>query len=462
MIKRKRKKKMTLQRLIRKYDVPVPRYTSYPTVPSWDIQKFSIGGWWNAVEKCFAESNKSKGISLYIHLPFCESLCTYCACNTRITKNHSVEEKYVKSVLQEWALYKKHFDGIPVIREIHLGGGTPTFFNTGNLSRLIQGILEGSEVHPGHEFSFEGHPNNTTAEHLQTLFDLGFRRVSFGVQDLDLKVQQAVNRVQPFENLQRVVEQSRNIGYHSVSFDLIYGLPYQTLGTVRDTVNKVITLQADRIAFYSYAHVPWMKPGQRGYEDADLPTDVVKRSLYETGRELFHAHGYVDIGMDHFSLPHDSLYIALKEGMLHRNFMGYTTNQTDLLVGLGVSSISDAKYAYAQNLKKVEDYQEEIYQQNTAIFKGHLQDEEDLIHRRAILDIACKGKLDAELLAQIKNRNVEQELSVFEDEDLIELNADGLQVTETGRIFIRNICSVFDKRVKEGMGAKGPVFSKAI
>jgi oxygen-independent coproporphyrinogen III oxidase len=453
---------MTLQQLIRKYDVPVPRYTSYPTVPCWNTEEFSIGGWWSAVEKCFAESNKSKGISLYIHLPFCESLCTYCACNTRITRNHSVEEKYVKSVLQEWNLYKKHFDGIPLIRELHLGGGTPTFFNTGNLSKLISGILEGSAIHPDYEFSFEGHPNNTTNEHLQTLFDLGFRRVSFGVQDLDPKVQKAVNRVQPFENLVRVVDQSRNIGYHSVSFDLIYGLPYQTVDTVTRTVNKVISLRPDRIAFYSYAHVPWMKPGQRGYEDADLPSDVVKRSLYETGRELFHAHGYIDIGMDHFSLPHDSLYIAAKERRLHRNFMGYTTNQTDLLVGLGVSSISDAKYAYAQNLKKVEDYQEEIYQQNTAIFKGHLQVQEDLIHRRAILDIACKGKLDAELMAKITDPIVDHELSIFEEENLIELNSDGLQVTETGRIFIRNICNVFDKRVKERAVEKGPMFSKAI
>lgn len=453
---------MTLQQLIKKYDVPVPRYTSYPTVPCWDTESFTTQGWWDAVERCFGESNSTKGISLYIHLPFCESLCTYCACNTRITKNHAVEEKYIAALLSEWAMYKKHFKETPVIREIHLGGGTPTFFNSGNLARLIKSLIAGCVIHPKHEFSFEGHPNNTTSEQLQILFDLGFERVSFGVQDLDIRVQTAINRIQPLENLTRVVEQSRSIGYKSISFDLVYGLPYQTLASVTDTVNKIIALKPDRLAFYSYAHVPWMRPGQRGYEDADLPSDVVKRSLYEAGRKLFHDNGYVDIGMDHFALPHDALNVALKQGTLHRNFMGYTTNQTDLLIGLGTSSISDARYAYAQNIKKVEDYEAKVQAGEAAILKGHLQTEEDRFIRRVILDIACKGWLTDEQLSQVLDPRIKSELEPFLDEGLITLADSGLSVTEAGRIFIRNICYVFDKRVHQGLTAKGPVFSKAI
>lgn len=453
---------MNLSGLLKKYDVPVPRYTSYPTVPFWETASFSESGWWNAVERCFAESNASKGISLYIHLPFCESLCTYCACNTRITKNHAVEERYIETVLKEWAIYKTHFSEVPRIREIHLGGGTPTFFSPANLTQLIRGLLDGCEIHHEHEFSFEGHPNNTTEEQLQVLFDLGFRRVSFGVQDLDLKVQQAINRIQPFANLERVVEQSRSIGYESVSFDLIYGLPYQTLESVRNTVSQVITLRPDRIAFYSYAHVPWIKPGQRGYEDADLPGDVVKRSLYEMGRKMFLESGYLDIGMDHFSFPQDSLAVAASENRLHRNFMGYTTNQTDLLIGLGTSSISDARYGYAQNLKKVEDYQKKIDEGETAVFKGHLQTDEDMFIRKTILDIACKGKLSATDLHAVHDGHIGSVLSEMEGEELLRISGDGLEVTPEGRAFIRNICYVFDRRARTAAKPSGQIFSKAI
>ncbi len=453
---------MQLSTLIKKYDVPVPRYTSYPTVPYWDIESFSVSGWWQAVERCFSESNAAKGISLYIHLPFCESLCTYCACNTRITKNHAVEERYIATVLKEWEMYKVRFDDVPQIREIHLGGGTPTFFSPANLTELIKGLLNGCEIHREHEFSFEGHPNNTTEEQLRALFDLGFRRVSFGVQDLDMKVQQAINRIQPFGNLERVVQQSRAIGYNSISFDLIYGLPYQTLESVQNTVRQVITLVPERIAFYSYAHVPWIKPGQRGYEDADLPGDVIKRSLYESGRQMFLDSGYIDIGMDHFSRPEDSLAIAANENRLHRNFMGYTTNQTDLLVGLGTSAISDAKYAYAQNLKKVEDYQRQIDMGETAVFKGHLQTEEDVRIRKAILDIACKGRLSMSALEFFCKADILDQLQTLREEGLISITGKGLDVTQQGRAFIRNICHVFDYRAKTSAKPSGQIFSKAI
>lgn len=445
--------------LLRKYDVPVPRYTSYPTVPCWDESQFTIEGWWSAVLRCFDETNWTKGISLYIHLPFCESLCTYCACNTRITRNHNVEEKYLQAVLKEWSVYRSRFSAQPVIREIHLGGGTPTFFSAENLSRLVTGLLKGAIVHPKHEFSFEGHPNNTTYEHLKVLYDLGFDRVSFGVQDLDPRVQKAINRIQPFDNLKHCVDEARAIGYRSVSFDLIYGLPYQTLESISNTIRQVITLKPDRIAFYSYAHVPWIKPGQRGYEDADLPTDVAKRMLYEEGRNYFQNAGYIDIGMDHFSLPQDSLAIAHAEGRLHRNFMGYTTNQTDLLIGLGTSSISDAKYAYAQNVKKVEDYRSRIDSGDLAVFKGHIQTSEDLALRRMILDIVCRGNV---LVGDQIDDGQKFDLRQMKEEGIVGFDGNEVRVTAEGRAFIRNVAAVFDKRLRSRSGVSANTFSKAI
>jgi oxygen-independent coproporphyrinogen III oxidase len=449
--------------LIKKYDVPVPRYTSYPTIPYWDTRAFNSEKWIEAVRRSFHESNDTRGISLYIHLPFCESLCTYCACNTRITKNHKVEIQYIRTLLKEWKMYKKIFGRPPLVRELHLGGGTPTFFSAENLKWLISDILEDANIHDEYEFSFEGHPNNTTAEHLKGLYSLGFTRVSYGVQDLDEKVQKTINRIQPFEHLEKVTNLSRAIGYRSINYDLIYGLPFQTPATITNTFNKVLLLKPDRVSFYSYAHVPWLKPGQRGYEDADLPTDVVKRQLYETGRALLKANGYEDVGMDHFALPHDSLFKAQHNGRLHRNFMGYTTNETDLLIGLGTSAISDARYAYAQNLKKVEEYAKAIANTGLAVFKGHIQSQHDLQLKKCILEVACEGKVRQQDLLTIGSESILHALDSMNQEGILFRNIDGYQVTETGRAFIRNVCSVFDARMKEACELKGSdLFSKAI
>lgn len=448
--------------LVKKYDVPTPRYTSYPTVPYWDVDSFSAGKWEAAVRNTFEASNDDKGISLYIHLPFCESLCTYCACTTRITKNHQVEIPYIKAILKEWDHYKKIFGKTPIIREIHLGGGTPTYFSAQNLRWLITYILEDVVVHKDFEFGFEGHPNNTTKEHLQALHDVGFTRVSFGVQDLDEKVQRTIHRIQPFENLEKATLEARKIGYESVSFDLIYGLPFQNPSTISDTIEKVLTLKPDRIAFYSYAHVPWLKPGQRGYEDNDLPSEVLKRQLYEVGRRKLKSAGYVDIGMDHFALRQDSLYAAHIAGTLHRNFMGYTTSNTDLLIGLGASAISDARRGYAQNEKKVEAYLHNIMNSGSAIFKGHILSDEDLLLKECILQICCQGKLNHALLNQVVNPSVLETLHEMEQEGILELfDEGGLKVTAAGHPFIRNICSVFDKRMNK-QASHQQVFSKAI
>jgi oxygen-independent coproporphyrinogen III oxidase len=449
-----------LTTLLRKYDVPTPRYTSYPTVPCWDATTFSNEKWIESVQRSFQESNEQKGINIYIHLPFCESLCTYCACTTRITQNHKVEIPYIQAILKEWEQYKIVFGGKPVIREIHLGGGTPTFFSPQNLHWLITYLLEGNDLHPDYEFSFEGHPNNTTREHLQILFDLGFSRVSFGVQDLDEKVQKTINRVQPFENLEKVTNLAREIGYESVSFDLIYGLPFQNPFTVSDTIDKVLLLRPDRLSFYSYAHVPWLKPGQRGYDDGDLPSGSLKRHLYEIGRHKLRQAEYTDIGMDHFALRNDSLFKAHLSGKVHRNFMGYTTSDTQLLIGLGASAISDARYAYAQNVKKVEDYMGSIKNTGVAIVKGHVLSDEDQVIRQCILHICCTGELKDDLFMKVTDHSILEALAEMENEGILYLWNNGLKVTAAGEPFIRNICRVFDRRAGEVSGKE--VFSRAI
>lgn len=415
------------------------------------------------VKKTFDESNRQKGISLYIHLPFCESLCTYCGCNTRITKNHKVEAGYIEALLAEWQMYLDSWGEKPVIRELHLGGGTPTFFSPGNLQLLLGEILQHAEIHPDLEFGFEGHPNNTTEAHLQALYELGFRRVSFGIQDLDLKVQQAIHRIQPFKNVEKVTDTARQMGYTSVNFDLIYGLPFQTQKSIADTIDQVGQLMPERIAFYSYAHVPWIKPAQRGYSEADLPDDENKRQLYELGKDKFVKMGYKDIGMDHFALPHDVLYQAAENGTLHRNFMGYTTCHTDLLVGLGTSSISDAKYAYMQNLKIVESYKQTVLDLEPAVFKAHLMTEEDLLIRTCILELLCTGKcfLSENLIKVIGGEGIVQ-FHTMKKEGLLTLRGSLLEVTEQGRAFIRNIAMVLDMRLRRARGTTQPLFSKAI
>lgn len=448
--------------LLRKYDVPTPRYTSYPTVPEWDTSNFTGEAWERCVKKTFIKSNDSKGISLYIHLPFCESLCTYCACNTRITRNHLKEIPYIQSLLKEWQHYRSIFGKKPLLRELQLGGGTPTFFSAQNLAWLISYILEDVEIHDNYEFAFEGHPNNTTYDHLKVLYELGFTRVSFGVQDLDGKVQHTINRIQPFENLERVTQWARSIGFNSVNFDLIYGLPFQTPFSVSETIDKILTLHPDRLSFYSYAHVPWLKPGQRGYSETDLPSSFLKRHLYELGRHKLRKAGYVDIGMDHFALPTDALFKAHVAGKLHRNFMGYTSHETDLLIGIGASAISDAGIAYAQNKKTVEEYESAVRELGSALTKGHILSDEDILVRKCILQISCTGQLDQALLDHVVDSTILDTLSEMEKEGILYLfDQGGLRLTSLGEPFIRNVCRVFDKRMRDNF-PRHQVFSNAI
>ncbi len=446
--------------LIAKYNVQTPRYTSYPTVPYWD-NTVDVELWKQKVHTSFIESNEKDGISIYIHLPYCESLCTYCACNTRITVNHAVEAPYIAALIKEWNLYLEVLKEEPRIKEIHLGGGTPTFFSATHLKELIETILSTSIVCADAEFSFEAHPDNTTKEHLQTLFNLGFKRVSFGIQDFDLKVQKAIHRFQSFEQVKKVLDEARAIGYNSINFDLIYGLPFQTLDSVVDTINQVILLKPDRIAFYSYAHVPWIKPGQRSFTEKDLPVDAEKRKLYETGKEMFIKARYKEIGMDHFALPEESLHIALNQGKLHRNFMGYTHNYTKLLIGLGVSSISDCWTAFSQNVKTVEEYLELISRGVLPVSKNHFLTEEDLILRQHILNLMCTYHTEWNKEQTLLLTEALERLQDLVQDGLVSIKNQSAIVTEKGKPFIRNICMCFDNRYYSKV-AQSKVFSSSI
>lgn len=437
--------------ILQKYNVPGPRYTSYPTVPYWDESDFTDQNWIDTLKKSFAESNSKEGLSLYIHLPFCESLCTFCGCNKRITKNHEVEHPYIEAVLKEWAIYCHVLEEKPIIKEIHLGGGTPTFFSTKNLEDLINGIFCYAKKANKYEFSFEGHPNNTTRAHLQKLYDLGFRRVSFGVQDYSEKVQKAINRLQSFHNVAKVTFWAKEIGYTSIGHDVIFGLPFQEIEDVIDTIEKTNSLHPDRLAFYSYAHVPWIKGnGQRGFKDEDIPKDEKKRQLYEVGKDLLFENDYYEIGMDHFALKTDSLFESFKKGKLHRNFMGYSSSKTQLMIGLGVSAISDSWYSFAQNTKSLEEYYAFLNVDKLPIFRGHLLTGEDLLIRKHILNLMCHFETswqnEANYFEEIPE--IIDQLKELENDGLVVFKENGVTVTNAGKPFVRNICMAFDLRLK--------------
>lgn len=448
--------------LIKKYNVPGPRYTSYPSVPFWHNHP-TASDWKQSVQRAFGATNSSEGISLYLHLPFCESLCTYCGCNKRITKNHAVEQPYIEALLAEWEIYKRWLGSTPVIREIHIGGGTPTFFSPQNLGQLFERLLDGCDFHPEKAMSFEAHPNNTSTAHMEVLYNLGFDRLSLGIQDFDPKVQRIVNRIQSFAQVQEVVEAARSIGYDSINFDLIYGLPLQTPDSIRETVSLVHELRPERIAFYSYAHVPWKSPGQRMFTEADLPSDAAKRALYDLGKNMLEASGYIEIGMDHFALPDDELTIAARKGRLHRNFMGYTTGQTQLLIGLGASAISDSFDVFVQNEKKIEAYMAGVHEGHLPIVNGHKLDATDLRLRRHIQQLMTNFNTvwqdDQNTPFALEEGSAV--LEELERDGLVRSQAGSIVVTELGRPYVRNICMALDPYLR-AIKDHEPMFSKTV
>ena len=444
--------------LFAKYDVPAPRYTSYPTVPFWTDSP-TTAQWLEELNQAF--NDKAATWSLYFHLPFCESLCTFCACNTVITRDHGREEVYIDLLSREWSLY---LDRVPALRErpllgLHLGGGTPTFFSAENLERILKPTLADTRVVADQfEASVEVHPGHTTREQLVTLRELGFTRISIGVQDFDPEVQRLVNRHQPYDVTRSATDSARALGYTSVNYDLIYGLPRQNPGSFKITVEKTIELRPDRIALYSFALVPWIKPAQRSYSDEDLPKAGEKRALYELARELLAQAGYVEIGMDHFALPHDGIAKAQREGTLHRNFQGYTERRTQVLLGLGVSAISETPTCFHQNEKAFPVYERRVQQGEVPTLRGHLLSEEDRRLREQILTFMTRFEVQLE-------PEQSDDATVFLDpllsDGLVEVRDRKLILTRRGRPFLRNACMFFDQRLRQQQ-ERPRVFSQAL
>lgn len=438
---------MDIAQLLAKYDVPAPRYTSYPTVPYWTDNPTSAQ-WITELRKVFTHDPQA-GWSIYIHLPFCESLCTFCGCNTFITRNHQNEATYTAALHKEWEIYLENvpqFKDAP-LRQIHLGGGTPTFFSPENLRALLQPILDSVKIDPTHfEGSIEVGPRSTTRPQLETLRQLGFQRLSMGVQDYDPEVQRLINRIQPVEMTQELTVMARELGFESVNYDLIYGLPAQTVESFRTTAETTVALRPDRIALYSFAFIPWIKKAQRLFTEDDLPKGAEKRALYELARETFLSAGYVELGLDHFALPDDSLYKAYQAGRLHRNFMGYTDERTDVLLGLGVSSISEAPTCFHQNEKGLTDYKRRVQAGEMPTLRGHLLSDEDQLHREQILNFMTQQRVTLQDEAQAAD--VRAYLAELINDGLVVIEGNQMQITELGHPFLRNAAMALDMRLR--------------
>jgi oxygen-independent coproporphyrinogen-3 oxidase len=436
----------SLRQLLEKYDIPAPRYTSYPTVPYWE-QTPSPEQWIQHIRQGLSPADSSW--SMYLHIPFCETLCTFCGCNNSITKDHTKGQPYVDSLLAEWAVYA---DKVPEfsqkpLDQMHLGGGTPTFLTPKELGHLLEGLFKIAKPHPKHfEGAVEVDPRRTTAEQLKVLREFGFNRVSIGVQDFSPEVQRLVNRIQPFDITAGLTEKARAMGYPSVNFDLIYGLAKQTPESMANTADQTVQLRPDRIALYSFALVPWIKPAQRLFKDEDLPSPSEKRLLYEIAREKLLTAGYIEVGMDHFALPTDGLALALKEKTLHRNFMGYTDVRTDVLLGMGVSAISESPQSFHQNEKVLSVYQEKVKTGHVPSLRGHILTEQDQARRKQILRFMTDYEVNFEGTAQAQSAKTF--LAEMEADGLVEVHADRLKMTEQGKPFLRNACLFFDERLR--------------
>jgi len=447
-----------VRELLEKYDQPVPRYTSYPTVPYWSDSP-SEAEWIEALEEGFRP--EGAGWSLYLHVPFCETLCTFCGCNTTITKDHGKGLPYLEGVLREWALYRERIPslGKKPLRQLHLGGGTPTFLSASELDRMLTPLLESTLWEEGvSEGSIEVDPRRTSREQLATLRRLGFQRVSLGVQDCDPEVQRLINRVQPEEQTLATTNEARELGFTSVNFDLIYGLPKQTPASFTRTIELTLRARPDRIALYSFALVPWIKPAQRLFKDEDLPAAAAKRALYEMSRAALLEAGYREIGMDHFALPSDGLARAQNEGRLHRNFMGYADLRTDVLLGLGVSSISETPTAFHQNEKVLPLWERKIAEGTIPGHRGHKLTAEDRRQRERILTFMTRGEA---VLSPGEEEDARAFLAEMLGDGLVELSSGNLRLTEKGRPFLRNACVFFDHRLR-GAQPDGRIFSKSI
>ncbi len=449
--------------MIQRYNRPGPRYTSYPTVPIWDKGHFH-----EEYIRCLQkESNKNRPISLYVHLPFCKQLCTFCGCNKFITSNRKITENYLSALNREIDEIARIMQSRKKIAQIHLGGGTPTYFNHNQLERLINKITSRFEVQEKSELAFEADPRVTNKDHLETLYKLGFRRVSFGIQDLNNNVQMAINRNQNSKQSWEIINNSRSIGYTSINLDLVYGLPLQTHQSFYKTLNEVKKMRPDRLAIYSFAYLPGMfKTHKKAIKEKDLPIPEEKIKIYLETIRFFTEIGYVMIGMDHYALPEDELTLALKNRTLHRNFMGYTTLHNMAQIGIGVSAISDFGISYWQNNKDIHQYMNEAYNKFLNPRRRIKLDKEDQLRREVIENLMCHGEisiLDFETRYKISFQEhfneAWLELEKFEQEGLVHLDSKKIYLTPVGNLFTRNIAMPFDRYLKESASIS---FSKTI
>lgn len=436
--------------LIKKYDIPGPRYTSYPTAPNFD-DNFTKADYSEALRKSFDEGRE---LSLYFHIPFCAKICFYCGCNKIATKNTELCEPYLEHIENELALISSHFPQKRKVKQLHWGGGTPTFLSLEQMQRLM--ALAGKYFQllddDSGDYSIEIDPREANAQTLEVLRSIGFNRLSFGVQDFNLKVQEAINRVQPKQLLQDLLDKARQLGFGSINFDLIYGLPHQSLESFNQTLQEVIQMRPDRISAFNYAHLPERFKPQRRIHEEDLPSAMEKLNIFHNCIETLVSAGYHYVGMDHFALPEDSLAIAQKNRKLHRNFQGYTILGDCDLIGVGVSSIGMVSNAYIQNFHKLTDYDAALENKEFATLRGTWLDKDDEIRRALIMELMCHFSLDfvdfeTKFGINFKEYFVKEleNLKMQEADGLLEINTKGIYILDKGRILVRSISMIFDK-----------------
>lgn len=452
------------EEFLAKYNRPGPRYTSYPTAPVWD-DKFHQA---DLEEFLHNAESAATPVSLYMHLPFCESLCLFCACNVVIQKDKKAAIPYLESLKAEINHASQFVSRQREVVQFHWGGGTPTYLSPAQLQDLFGHTRERFSFAANAEIGIEVDPRVTTHEHLATLRTLGFNRLSMGIQDFTPEVQKTINRVQPFELTRDLIAEARRLGFDSVNVDLIYGLPYQTAASFAETIDKVLELNPDRIAMFSYAHVPWLRK-QQGAFQGHLPEGMEKFRIFKTGVRKFTDAGYLYIGMDHFARPGDELAIAQTNRTLHRNFQGYTTKAGADLYGMGVSAISSIGEAYAQNDRALATYQSAVAERGLATMRGYRLNYDDLLRREVITRLLCHTvvrKREIENTFQIRFDEYFHgelaELCAMRDDGLVLLSDDEIRVTPLGRIFIRNLAMPFDRYLREQKMDSRPLFSKTL
>ncbi|MCW9013414.1 MAG: oxygen-independent coproporphyrinogen III oxidase [Gammaproteobacteria bacterium] len=451
--------------LIKRYDKAGPRYTSYPTAVQF-TEEYSLADY----ERNAALSNQSgRDLSLYFHLPFCDTICYYCACNKIITKDRSKADPYLQRLHKEIAMQSQLFDSNRKVNQLHWGGGTPTFISHDQMRELMAVTRRHFNLHDDDsgEYSIEIDPREVTRESIALLRDIGFNRMSLGVQDFNPAVQQAVNRIQSDEQTLGALSAARDEGFKSISVDLIYGLPLQTVDSFSATLQRIIDISPDRISVFNYAHLPELFKPQRRINPEDMPEAAVKLDILKMSIEKLTASGYVYIGMDHFAKPDDELAIAQKNGQLYRNFQGYATHADCDLIGLGITSIGTVGRSFAQNVKTLDEYSERIDAGKLAVFRGVEIDDDDIVRRNAIMQLICHFNLN---IPQFETKNNIEFKTYFADElkrlkpmiedGLVTLSNDQINVTSKGRLLIRNICMTFDRYLKKPQATER--FSKAI